>query len=358
MNTINEVPVNRVPTTDIKKKLKKCYNRGSLSLILQLAIATTISAVISIVYTMIYTISFVASTETTDMDMIMQAALSASADPTFLLTVNAISFLIANIVSYFIGNATIKKLYTAQIFGKIQLKPFDCFLSVLAVLGIQMVSVIVQSIIMSITGMSGVSDEINSMMSFSGNMFHNFVLVLYTVVIAAVTEELLFRGIAMKALSPVSKTFALVASSMLFGFMHGNFNQIFNGFLLGMVIGYAAIKSRSIFLPIILHMCANGHAMLLSFFEYKFGEKMLAFENIYIFVVAILGIGAAVLLFIRNGKPNDKTDGYSDTNNIEGIEKLESNKGFTWSLLLKTPCFWIFTVYCFFTAILSLTPLA
>ncbi len=361
MDINNEYPISPAPESepivDTEKNIKKCYNHACIAMLIQFAVASAISVLITFGASVIFTVKTMAQSGATDPTLLIQDIAIKLTDPVFLLISTALSYLIANLLSYFIGNAMVKNRYNARLFGKLHFKPLDIVLVILSVLGIQMVSMLIQVFTESVTNMSGIDETTAQMMAFSDNMLQNVVLVLYTVVIAAITEELLMRGIVLKALSPISKTFALFASSLLFGLMHGNFNQMFNGFLLGMVIGYAALKSRSLWLPMIIHMCANAHAMILSLLEYKLGKSIEAFESVYVIALALIGVAAAVLLVIRNGKPNER-DGYPVTTELAGKDTLESTAGLTWKALFKAPCFWIVSLIYIGSALLMMTPAA
>ncbi len=368
-NNVNFEPIeNTLPDPsetreNIKKKAKSSYNMACMPMLIQLLIASVISSFMSSFYASFVVVQAMleninAAPEVL-FEILMEKAMTAALDPMFLLVTNTVAFLAANLISYFIGIKLTNKHHRVELFGKIKMKPLDCILAVVSIIGIQMASAIVQYVVTLVTGLSGVDETTAGLLSFSDNILQNILLILYAVVIAAITEELLCRGAVMKGMAPISPTFALIASSLLFGLMHGNFNQMFNGFVLGMVIGYAALKSRSIFLPIILHMCANGHAMILSYFEYSLGEDFRVIELIYMGVMALVGIGAAVWLVLRNGLPK-KTDGYPVISTIEGVETLPDTRGMTWRLLFKSPMFWIIAAYyvgtAFFMMILASFP--
>ena len=357
----NEIIVtsNPLPTDKtVRKRVRKLYNSACLTLLIQFGLSMVISGIISGVYGAFFAIQAMFQNPELEPTLLIEKVLQSALSPRFLIISVAVSHLIANLLSYFIGNVMTKKHHTAKIFGRIKMKPFDCILAIFSVIGVQMISMLIQAVLMSATGLSGIDPETADAVTLSDDMLHNIILLVYTVLIAAITEELLCRGVILKALSVKSVTFGLIASSLIFGILHGNFNQIINGFLLGMVIGYAAIKSRSIILPIILHMCANGHAMLLSFLEYKLGESIIVFEVLYIILMTIIGTGAIVWLVIRNGLPNNKTDGFSVTYTIEGLDTLESKKGLTWLTLFKAVMFWIFVALYLITAISSLSVIA
>lgn len=358
MNEFNQQipiqPMPYIPQPPLKSLIKKCYNWSCAALLFQFLIANTITIIATMIIMIPKAIEFTLAgvTDPAEMTELLNGVIS----PTALIVINAIAFLVANPVSYLISNAATKRTLKAKIFGKIRLSAADSVLFVVSILGLQGLSMMIQMVVMNLTKTSGINETTASMMSFSDDIFKNVVIVIYFVFIAAITEELLCRGMVMKLLSPANKTFALIASSLLFGIMHGNFNQMFNGFLLGLVLGYAAMKSKSILLPIICHMAANTNAMVLSFLEYKLGEKAVSIEMIYSVVLIVIGIISVILLLKRNGRINESEDGFE----VEYAPFVpdEERKNFTWKLLIQSPCFWIFVVIYIITAITMVTSIA
>ena len=336
-----------------KEQVKKCYNRACMAMLFQFLIANAIVIICSTVYSVILTTQAMAEGITDP--AALTTRITELMNPAVTIALNAVAFLIANPVAYLIGNVMTKKYYRAKAFGGIKLPAADCVLAVLAIVGLQGFSLLVQYGIMSVTKMSGINESTAAMFSFSDNTVQNVIMVIYFVFIAAITEELLCRGLVLKLFSPVSKKFAVIASAVLFGVMHGNFNQMFNGFLLGLVMGYVAVKSKSIWLPIICHMAANTNAMVLSYFEYKIGEDFFNTEIIYAVVLTVIAIIAILLLLKRNGNVDEEKDGYPVEQALEVPE--EEKPACKWKALLATPCFWIFVVIYFFTALIMLTPL-
>lgn len=79
---------------------------------------------------------------------------------------------------------------------------------------------------------------------------------LYMGVFAPVFEEILFRGLVLRSLEPYGKKFAIVGSAFLFGMFHGNVVQTPFAFLVGLVLGYAAVE-YNICWAMLLHMINN-----------------------------------------------------------------------------------------------------
>ena len=66
-------------------------------------------------------------------------------------------------------------------------------------------------------------------------------------VLPALLEELLFRGVLLRSLRQFGDAFALVASSAAFGLIHYSLTKDLSGFVLGLVLGYFVIRTRSVF---------------------------------------------------------------------------------------------------------------
>lgn len=79
---------------------------------------------------------------------------------------------------------------------------------------------------------------------------------LYTVLVAPVVEELIFRGLVLRGLEKYGKIFAILISAILFGLFHGNIVQGPYAFAVGLVLGYTAVE-YNIGWAMVLHMINN-----------------------------------------------------------------------------------------------------
>ena len=346
----------------LRKKIKKGYNWAGLAMILQFAFIIAVSIIASIIYSTVKTTEFMTENPGASYEQLMEfsneMAQDVAADAKYNNIVNTISYLIANLSAAAIAIAALKAFRAKELFGKPRLSAKWIAAGVLGALGIQAISMFLQIIIISMTGFTGMSEEAASLVSMSDDVFLNILTLLYVVIIAPVTEEFIIRGVVMNSLAPVNRKFALIASALLFGIMHGNFNQMFNGFLLGLIFGYIALKSGSIVPAIIAHMISNANAMLCSYvYDYKVAvsagsETAFILEMVHFAVLLVIGIIALVFLLKKHGKikPEDMvTPGYSYE-----IEPAEGKK-LTWSLLAKCPSVWIVTVIYVLLAIFSVS---
>ena len=148
--------------------------------------------------------------------------------------------------------------------------------------------------------------------------FFGFILSLIaTVFVPAFVEEFACRGIVLGSLKKYGESFAIVASSILFGVMHGNFEQIPFAFLVGLVLGYIAIKSNTMWLSVIVHAFNNFISV---FFTYVMNVFPTDVQNIiyvcYLSLTLVLGIFGVLIL--KNRMPDFFKFNKSDTEADEG----------------------------------------
>jgi len=128
-------------------------------------------------------------------------------------------------------------------------------------------------------------------------------LVFLVVVVAPVLEEIWVRGIMYDALKPYGAGMAIIISSIVFGFMHGNLYMFFYTTALGFALGYVRYATNSLFTVTILHAMVNsvaaGVLVFLSLEQLTNGENRVVNTFYWIYMVAVLAlivIGVVVFL--------------------------------------------------------------
>ena len=116
-------------------------------------------------------------------------------------------------------------------------------------------------------------------------------------VVAAIAEELIFRGIIQKLLFEQSKNIhlAIWLSALVFSLFHLQFFSLIPRIVLGAALGYSYYWSRSIWVPIFFHFINNASIVLAS---YLYQQKMITtdpneitfFPNSVLFVAFICSI--------------------------------------------------------------------
>ncbi|MDO4329502.1 MAG: type II CAAX endopeptidase family protein [Lachnospiraceae bacterium] len=116
------------------------------------------------------------------------------------------------------------------------------------------------NIVTSVSGSVSADYENLVDMIFQGNLFFTFL----TVVIGApIVEELLFRKFLIDRTIGYGEKISVLLSGILFGVMHGNFQQFFYAFALGCLFGYIYCKTGKIRNTILFHMWINFSGSIL-----------------------------------------------------------------------------------------------
>ena len=123
-------------------------------------------------------------------------------------------------------------------------------------------------------------------------------MMLYSIIIAPIIEELLYRGVLLRTLERYGKWFAIIISALIFGLMHGNAVQFPVALVIGLLFGYLTIK-YSIGLSMILHVLNNLSVEIIGRIS-AYSENMGVLIN---FSVLIAGIITIFLMIMSAGKP-------------------------------------------------------
>ena len=115
---------------------------------------------------------------------------------------------------------------------------------------------------------------------------------LYVSLAAPVFEEILFRGLILRALQPYGKKFAIFTSAYLFGMFHGNIVQSSYAFAVGLVLGYVAVE-YSMGWAMVLHM---GNNLILGDTLWRITRFLPVMVQEWIFLAVIWGCTIAAIL--------------------------------------------------------------
>lgn len=184
-------------------------------------------------------------------------------DSSIQTALTLIAFLCGNVGAFLIG-CKLTDLHPRDFFRLRSLRAPRTVLYILTALWIQLITSLLADFLTAFLSRAGISLYTPSF-SLHGSARRILMLVLYTCVIAPITEELLLRGFVLKNLSRVSQRFAILLSALLFGIMHENLMQFLFTFPLGILLAYITIRHNSLTPAIITHMTVNALGIL---FEY------------------------------------------------------------------------------------------
>lgn len=123
-------------------------------------------------------------------------------------------------------------------------------------------------------------------------------LFVYTVFIAPVSEELIFRGVTLHhATRHLPFWIANILQAILFGTLHMNLIQGLYAFFIGLFLGYVCWYGKSLSLSILLHMIFNFIGSYLPDLSLVFGPSLAG--SLSILVVSVLLLICGFALFTR-----------------------------------------------------------
>lgn len=139
----------------------------------------------------------------------------------------------------------------------------------------------------------------------------------------AICEEMLCRGILLKAYENRGTISAIVISAILFGLIHNNIQNLIGPIFIGIVSGYIVIKSNSIFSGITLHFVFNFISMCILYLQKDYGNPIsdTSATNLVQAGAAlfILFIFAYIILYITFNVFNRITDEINGKKQVEVV---------------------------------------
>ena len=186
---------------------------------------------------------------------------------------------------------------------KVRIKEIIGYKSILAVISmvIGLQFLITAGFVIATELFPNVIEDYMQLMTDSGLVDNQLIMIVYAILIGPVLEELCIRGVTFGFLekSNIKPFFIILISGILFGVMHLNLVQGIYASVLGFFLGYMRYKYRSIKITIVMHILFN--------FMGTYGEMLMEKLNLSNGANLILGgISLFVLLFavlLVNGDP-------------------------------------------------------
>ncbi len=164
-----------------------------------------------------------------------------------------------------------------------------------------------------------------------------FMLTFITIaIIPPLVEEFACRGLILGSLRKYSDSFAVLTTAIVFGILHGNFQQMPFAFLVGLILGYVTVKTKSIWMAVAIHAFNNAVSV---FFDYAFIDSTQIVKSIsyavYLIISILVGLLGVYLL-------KDRKDAYKLKK-----RKTSATKGQIYKWFFTSPTIVIFIVVCF-----------
>ncbi len=123
-------------------------------------------------------------------------------------------------------------------------------------------------------------------------------------IVPAIIEEFVVRGVTMQPLRKYGDKFAIIMSAIFFAVMHGNMLQLPYTFVGGLILGYLAIKTKSMWPPMILHFVNNFYSAIVLIVSDTFGDKA---GNYATYIIWALFVVSGIVGFVGYMKNRDTT---------------------------------------------------
>ena len=111
---------------------------------------------------------------------------------------------------------------------------------------------------------------------FDGGWLGFFIATFTIAIMPGIFEELLIRGVALRAYEKRGPVSAILLTAFLFSLMHLDIKNIVALFFLGVVFSYVVLKSGSIYASMILHVTNNFTGVLVYTITGKIGNNVIA----------------------------------------------------------------------------------
>lgn len=137
---------------------------------------------------------------------------------------------------------------------------------------------------------------------YPSGIFGFLIMVISAAVVPALVEEFAYRGVVFGLLRRFGEGFAVIASAILFGLMHGNMDQIPFAIIVGLVLGMVVAKTGSIWPSVLLHFTNNFVAVVLHYLTSGMDLALASFVSIVWIGASILALVIGIIISTSRGK--------------------------------------------------------
>ena len=188
----------------------------------------------------------------------------------------------------------------------------------------------------SIFGTGEIPDVIGSTVPPEGELGSFGIMFFFVAVTAPVFEELIFRKLLLVPLRRHGDWFAIIVTALIFGFYHGNFDQMPYAFVAGMFFALLAVNTNSVIPSMILHVLNNTLVTLSQYLILVTGETepAISVSNLISEGLSLsFWIGIPTLAIMIAGKL------FKTTHRAALTPKYKAG------LIFKNPAFYVFVIF-------------
>jgi len=294
-----------IPSPAEKSRIRKFYNITGVGLVIHFILSFFVSNIFNFAILLVMMIlNGVSFSEFINgsADDIQNYINSSSILPASTL----LSYLIANLLVFFVGSRALK-VKPKSFFRTSEFTFSTAVKYIFIAFFLQYAAGVLTTIVQLFMPEADVIGTASSLTDYS-SIKYAVVSIMYSCIVAPVTEELLYRGFVLKGFSRVSQRFGILASAFFFGLSHGNIAQFILAFSVGVFMGYIATKHNSLLPSILVHVAVNVLSTLATIISNYFADNIPVVVLINIATIAFAFIGLIVFIFFGRNNVFPKAD--------------------------------------------------
>ena len=311
-----------------RQKIKHFYAIGGWCAVLQFAASTFAAMVIVLI------IRTLLEGQNPDADNVSITTYMKGSS--ILTSLNMLIYIAANVGCAMIGF----KMAGVKASSLVKTRDYDVGKAIqycTAAMFIWLVSVYISLGVEDIFTKYGYSTEVQDMDGYAVTKLGFVISIVYTCIIAPVTEEFFFRGMLLKVFSKANQRFAVFATAVFFGLAHGNLPQFLLAFLLGLFLAHITLKHGSIIPSIVVHIFVNTFVTVM-------GELDLSGDMEIVLNLSLEALAAFGLLMLLIFRSKDKLPATTPAQSKRGFAIAKTTVGVVAAFTIQT-AYMLFLVF-------------
>lgn len=311
-----------------RQKIKHFYAIGGWCAVLQFAASTFVAVVIVLI------IRTLLEGQNPDADNVSITTYMKGSS--ILTSLNMLIYIAANVGCAMIGF----KMAGVKASSLVKTRDYDVGKAIqycTAAMFIWLVSVYISLGVEDIFTKYGYSTEVQDMDGYAVTKLGFVISIVYTCIIAPVTEEFFFRGMLLKVFSKANQRFAVFATAVFFGLAHGNLPQFLLAFLLGLFLAHITLKHGSIIPSIVVHIFVNTFVTVM-------GELDLSGDMEIVLNLSLEALAAFGLLMLLIFRSKDKLPATTPAQSKRGFAIAKTTVGVVAAFTIQT-AYMLFLVF-------------
>lgn len=207
--------------------------------------------------------------------------------------------ILGELITMMIAIPLLKPTFSNEVFCKPQESGVFILMGVLGCLGAANIGAYVLTQLLTMLELWGVSYRIFDLEMPTDSWLSMLLCASYICLIGPIFEEIIFRGLLLKAIQPFGEMTAIIISAVAFAMFHLNPMQFPTALATGLLLGYLAVRTKSIFPSMLAHIVNNSARALPGFMFSDVLSPLSILFNVLISVVGMVGILIFVYKFGR-----------------------------------------------------------